>query len=376
MIGTKKQMICQSFRNRIVRGELAPGCRLPTRQQIIQSFDTSAVTAQAVFDELSDQRFIVTRGRAGTFVADRPPHLCRYGLVFPFPPTPKNQWSLLYEALLKEAATFGKSRNLEIPLFYDVIGHEDPQGQLAELVNSVENHRVAGLIFAASPHLLAKTPVINAPGISRVAIMDPGEIWTGISIVYVDWNLFIDRSVEYLSQRGCKRLALISHHLESTFVDQFARRCAEAGIATGPWWMHPVHPDQTTALGNLIHLMMRAKPEDRPDGIVVADDNLTANVVQSLQSAGVSIGPGRDVEVLSHCNIPHLPNIPAPITWLGFDVRQMLGACVNAIDQTRAGETPQTVLLPAEFYETNDAGSNGKTFEPRTSLNGYVASPI
>src|SRR5690242_16268161 len=97
---TKHRLILNQMRDQILSGHLKPGERLPTRRQIEQQFAAGPVTVQRALDRLARDGFVVAQGRRGTFVAQRPPHLSQYALVFPSP-TVKS--SLLYGALVQAA---------------------------------------------------------------------------------------------------------------------------------------------------------------------------------------------------------------------------------------------------------------------------------
>src|SRR5690349_14502707 len=78
----KRREIVGALRRDLIDGRYAPGSRLPTRAALIDRFDASAMTVQHAVDRLKRDGFVVARGRLGTFVADFPPHLHRYGLIF------------------------------------------------------------------------------------------------------------------------------------------------------------------------------------------------------------------------------------------------------------------------------------------------------
>lgn len=57
----------------IDRGSLLPGDRLPTVRACAEQLDLAPNTVARAYRELEDEGWIVGRGRAGTFVADRLP---------------------------------------------------------------------------------------------------------------------------------------------------------------------------------------------------------------------------------------------------------------------------------------------------------------
>src|ERR1043165_1634150 len=83
----RQDLIVQELREQIVAGELAPGSRLPTRESIGQKYGAGANTWKRALDKLRDDGFIKSSGRNGTHVCPEPPHLTRYGVVFPDTPS-------------------------------------------------------------------------------------------------------------------------------------------------------------------------------------------------------------------------------------------------------------------------------------------------
>ena len=63
------ETIRDHFRGRILAGELAPGARLPTEQEIMAAFGCSRMTVSKALSALAEAGLIERRKRAGTFVA-------------------------------------------------------------------------------------------------------------------------------------------------------------------------------------------------------------------------------------------------------------------------------------------------------------------
>ncbi len=55
-------------------GRLDPGSRLPTVRELAQQLELAPGTVARAYRELEHEGTVVARGRAGTFVADEPPH--------------------------------------------------------------------------------------------------------------------------------------------------------------------------------------------------------------------------------------------------------------------------------------------------------------
>lgn len=69
------EQIRQEFEEKIHRGSLAPGARLPTETELRSEYGVSRATAQRVLNDLANAGLVVRRRRHGTFVADVTPTL-------------------------------------------------------------------------------------------------------------------------------------------------------------------------------------------------------------------------------------------------------------------------------------------------------------
>ncbi len=73
-----------------------------------------------------------------------------------------------------------------------------------------------------------------------------------------------------------------------------------------------------------------------------------AEATRGLAAAGVA--PGKDLDVIAHCNYPWPPSVSLPVTWLGFDVKEIVAKCVELIDRVRQQVTvPSHTDVPAKF---------------------------
>ena len=208
----KWPQVASEVRRRIVSGELPPGSRLPTRPQLSKQFGISEGTTQAVLDELSRARFIETRGRHGTFVTKHPPHLSHYGIAFPWEPAHENYWSKFHTAIRRAAEGIGLPPNCDSTIYVGA-QEEDSQQNFQRLRRDVETDRVAGLIFATAPYSYQNTPVLDRPGIPRVAIMDEAE-YTTMPRVYPDFAQWyrqaFDRMHAFYEKYGGATLVLFA----------------------------------------------------------------------------------------------------------------------------------------------------------------------
>ena len=334
--------VVRELRRRIVRDELGPGAQLPPHVALEAEFGVSALTVQRALDQLKRDGFVVARGKRGTFVVDAPPHLNRYALVFPENLDVPAQ-SRFWTALRSEAQKFTQAADTlyELPMYQGVDGHKD-SADYARLLDDVRAHRVAGLIFAFAPHPLRETPLVREAGVARVAISE--KVDYAIPAIWVDMENFFARALDRVRARLCRRVAFVCPLDKGAARAWSERLMQERGLELRPYWWHAVNIGSPQTARALLHLMMR-DPDDRPDALIVADDNLLEAATLGMLDAGARPG---EVEIVAHCNFPYPTPAHLPVHRLGFDVREVLARCINDVDAVRAGVPPAPLFhIPA-----------------------------
>ncbi len=71
--GPPYEQLRDGIQRQIERGALLPGDRLPPVRTAAEDLDLAPNTVARSYRELEEDGWLVGRGRAGTFVADRPP---------------------------------------------------------------------------------------------------------------------------------------------------------------------------------------------------------------------------------------------------------------------------------------------------------------
>jgi DNA-binding LacI/PurR family transcriptional regulator len=342
----KQQQIAADLRQQIVQGELKPGTQLPTRVELEQQFDVSTITVQRALDQLAGDGFVVARGRQGTFVAEHPPHLSTYALIFPHRHSEGRPWPRFWTALVQETMRVQQEApQRRFAVFHDVEGHSSDE-DYHTLVASIRSQRLAGLMFFFNPLSLANTPVLTEPGIPRVGLLT--RTVPGIRRVHIDSPAFARRAAEYLRQRQRRRAAILT--IPGRTSDRLPGGSllsvlTAAGIECPPHLQQAVDPHHPQWADNAARLLLSGG--DRPDALIITDDNLVEHASAGLVAAGVSV-PG-ELDVIAHCNFPWPTPSVLPVRRLGYDAREVLRACIADIDAQRRGETlPATeqMILP------------------------------
>lgn len=344
---SRSDQLAGDLRRRIVAGEFAPGQRLPTFLEIEEGFSVSRGVAQIAIERLKKSGFIDLETRQGLFVSHTPPHLHRYGIVFPVV-NADPAWSVFDEVLVREAHALEQAeQGKEFQAFVGTSDYRESQRVLARLRRDVLDDRLAGLILAPGCQDLAERSPFNAPELPKVFLFrQPG---TGSELIVTgDGDTIIDRSLRHLAEQGCRRVAVIRvPGAYSAIGPAFFER---QGLKCRPQWIQVVQRGDTAVLATLVPLLMDYPASQRPDGLLVMDDSLVDHVVSAVLAMGLTIG--RDLHIVAHSNWPsRTPNV-LPIRRIGFHVGHMLVRCMEAIDLQRRGQTPpQVQRVPALFED-------------------------
>lgn len=341
----KYARIREALREQIVEGEFPAGSSIPTWDTLQQRFNVSRSTIRLALRDLKKEGFLRAAGRNGTLVTETPPHLCRYALVLPHARERRNgTFSLFWQALEAKVTETVQQRhdgNGRVRVFYGV--DEDPEAAEAFL-NGIEAHHYAGLIFGKDSSLLHH-PRVEGAGVPRVYIgsrPDP----QGVPAVYPDTHLFMQKALDRLASAGCRRVAVLTKPSHRRYFGDCVAEASRRGLLARPWWVHPMSPHHPEGAESWTQLLMSLPQEERPDGLVITDDNLAASATTGLLRSGVS--GENDCRTVVLANYPCPPQCMTPVDYLGCDSREILEAALEAIDHLRAGDSvpPVTRIEP------------------------------
>ena len=347
---TKQRQIVDVVRGEIMRGVWKSGALLPVQTKLATRFQVSCLTVHHALRQLAREGFVEARRRVGTRVVERLPHLTNLALIFPTDPTAGRYYSKFYSTLGNIGSDLQREQARQIAQFHGVDWHADTVDR-QRLVASLQAHQLAGLIFAASPHMLVGSPVLELPGVPRVAIMLAQE-YPQVPAVNPEYRTFITKALDNLLARGRKRVAVIDvpGREAGRFNEIFQAELAARGMTCPPYWRQFISQEHGVAANHLVQLLMRVPAPDRPDGLIVTDDNLVDHALAGLIAAGVRVPD--QVAVVVHCNFPAAPLTYLPVQRLGYDCRTVLQTCVGLIDQQRRGESVTGLTsVPAVFED-------------------------
>ena len=169
-------------------------------------------------------------------------------------------------------------------------------------------------------------------------------------MVDVDARSLVDKALDYLADRGRRRIAVLAIP-EGTYPgvpEHLTAALAARGMTTDSTWNLGLPHDPPTIVRQVVHLLMAPDRRRRPDALLVLDDNLLEAASLGLLDAGVKVGD--EFDLVSHANFP-LPTVShVPVKRVGFDVRKILRHCLELLESQRRGAGGgEQVLVPAEY---------------------------
>ena len=341
--GSQQRRVVEALRQTILDGTYGAGTKIPNQSDLARQYSVSGFTVHRALNQLAREGFIRKRPRLGTHVVDTPPHLTNIALVFALDPSARTVvYNKFYKAFENAAIAYQHSSSRTIFRFHGVDSHTDTQDR-QRLMSCITSHQLAGIIFAFPPFELEGSPILEMPGIPRVSVArDPR--YPHVPVVSMHDRSFIDRALDYLAERGRKRIALLEVPSYMIGKEDYLREgLAKRGMVTYPHWRLVLLQSAPEGTRNIVRLLMNDRPEKRPDGLIVCDDNLVEEAQAGLIESGVRVP--EDIDVIEHCNFPWMKSVLATRR-LGYDSTQILHLCIDLIDRQRKGEqvAPQTYV--------------------------------
>lgn len=336
-----REWIERELRRRIQDGTYAAASRMPSHRVIQRELGASSVTLQRAFDRLAELGYVEPRGGQGTFVAAALPHVSRIALVFP-EESGTGPWNRFWSTAKRVAEAWNGPTRFQS---YHIGNQQaDSQGH-QRLCRDFADGGFAGVVFMHAPTYIADSPLVTA-AIPRVVICGRRrdlERWRA-SVVEFDNGDLLQEILARFAADGRRRLAgLTSQGLG------FAERCQpflrELRLETRPeWWVGlPVTPRAASCAHDVARLLFAGPARQRPDCLIISDDNLMPHAIAGIVAAGVAVP--RELGIAAHANFPGPLPAPVPCLRYGADLEDILRAAADEIARLAAGGAPQSVRI-------------------------------
>ncbi|MBA3686421.1 MAG: GntR family transcriptional regulator [Planctomycetes bacterium] len=346
----KRHELADILRDRIRGGEYATGMRIPSQRQLLQEFEVSPVTLQRAVDRLSEQGYLIARGSAGTFVTEHLPDRACCALVLTEDPehAPINQF---FATLLRESRAWSDAAGWRFEPWFDH-GTGPAHERLCE---RVADGAIAGLLFASLPYRFDHSPLLTAP-VPRVAIgrlpPDCDVANFAASLIHLRSAGVIEGICADFAKAGRRRFAAITGPGSAGEAQAGLAAARKAGLdARIEWWLElPNAPNAVSCARVVAHLLCSGRPEDRPDCLLISDDNLVPAVTAGILDAGLAPA---DIQVVAHANFPDPIPSAVPCRRYGYDGRSILATALAEIGRLRDGQPRRSVEVPVTVVDAD-----------------------
>lgn len=342
--------LLNELRRRILAGEYAPGAQLPTRLELAQEFQTSPHTLQRAVDHLRRDGFLSVVARQATCVAKHLPNRVRFAMVFRSRPSPNGAWNRFFQTLANATTHYdgSESEPRRISVHVGVENHADNR-EMKALLHAIDTQSLAGLIFPEEPFAsgLAQTPLMTRPGIPRVAFRGVPLSPETAGVTF--GGPFLEKALDHLAALGCRRIAVLGNLGSAPGEEATAAAIRDRGMTMLPHWFLMLPAEWPECARKVAYLLLNEGQRERPDGLLIADDNLVEHAQMGIVDSGIRVG--RELHLVVHANFPApVPNV-LPARRLGYDARTALDSCLELLEEVRQGKPAGVRVIPAVFED-------------------------
>ncbi len=332
--------IVDELRSEIVRGAFPEDCRLPTREELTLHYGTSKATVQKALATLESEGFVISRGKLGTFVNPQAPHVNDIAIILPHRADQITEWNLLSQLLQLHGADLNRRFGKNFRYFY-IDPEQHVRQDFEAIAREAECNHFKGVIFPLMPSPWMVEPFV-ANGIPVVILTE--ENVPGAITVWLDYRGMIEQSLAYFQSRGCRRAAILCDvRFPYEYVELFSACAARYGLDPRPEHVHAVSTVEPHALRWFSHqLAASLETAERVDALLIADYAFLAPTLKRLRE--LQLEPDRDVVLAAHANFPGPERNAWPAKLFGFDIFDIIGHCLDALDGRHAADSLVPVI--------------------------------
>ncbi len=329
--------ITLNLRKRIVKGEFKPGRALPKRQALLNHYNTSVASFQKCVNQLISEGFIASRGVKGTFVSSTPPSLYQIGIVIPARlNSPRKTWDSFWETFIHEAESFSRT-NGKYKFKYYYTSATYP-GDMPSLLNDIADDQLAGIFILE--HLSLPADCFKKFGNTPTVLLGVEELnYPHVLPIGINYSRMLELGASRLQTEGCTDIAVLKNTaiVFNEVGRDIAGYLAGKGINLPPERIQSIClcPASLATTPNLIRLMFNPEQKRVPDGLVIMNENLLEPVLATFED--LNLVPGKDVHIVSHCNLHHKIGTKPAAERLGIDTAALVRSVVRRISDYQKG---------------------------------------
>ena len=344
-----RESIENELRQRIQGGMYPAGTRMPPHRTLQRELGASSVTLQRAFDRLGELGYVVARGSRGTFVAKQLPHTSHIGVVFP-DEIGKGSWNRFWSTAKRVGETWNHG-----PVrfrFYHISNQRQDSDGHRQLCRDAAEGGLAGVVFLHAPHYLVGSPVLTS-ALPRVIIAGRRRDVAAFRASAIEFVMIdpLEEIVRRFAADGRSRIAGITSP-NAGFLERCLPLLRQLKMDTRPeWWLGlPVTPATAPCAHDVARLLLSGPAKERPDCLIISDDNLAPHAIAGVLAAGVKVP--RDLTIAAHANFPVPTPASVPCLRYGVDMEEMLSNAIAEVQRLAAGGSPDVVRVQVRVSES------------------------
>lgn len=342
----KTEKILELLRDRIVCGEFPPGAKLPNRPELLKEYSVSVSAFQKCINQLIDWGFLESRGMYGMCVTVNPPHLSNFAVLLPLNHLGLHSTVDTFIAVLKKTLEKYMIDHPGVSFsFYYTGSYSLPHLEEWErFAGDVRLGLVAGAIsvFAAPPEefqgRLNGFPVVV---LSRRR-QDSPHPYPQVEFDLVE---LFRMQLGKLEAAGCRQVgALLYANASAEKLIEIIKISEKSKCDTPRRNLLGMDSENNRNIlsANMIELLFYSASGQFPDGLIVSNENFLPLVFEVFGRLGIV--PGKDVKIVSHCNMPSLNHLYSSVDYVCFNVEETLNTVMQLMQQWKSGKLAEKSL--------------------------------
>ena len=341
------------LRKEILRA-FEPGQRMPAIRDMADRFNVSKNTLREALSALVHENLVERRPGSGMYVSDRIKG--RHVAVLAERDISDPHTSYFYRRAPQLVVRFLRAHDVPVRLYAGHIpaGDDSPRPlTCTEFLKSVEGHQLSGVVAFAPentfPQWLEPLRTQHVPVVGMSEAYDYGVIF--------DYRGLVPMGVEYLLRHSRRRIAMIEHHWtpdrRTVYLEAFQSAMGAVGVDINPNWIRRSLNPCSPGAGWEDFRAIWAEGREKPDGLLVCDDNLFPSIAMAILQMGIRVP--EDLQVATHFNKGSGMINPFPVGKLEFDPEACARAMGEMLLKLMHEEPVETrrVILPCELVETD-----------------------
>ncbi|MFA6566697.1 MAG: GntR family transcriptional regulator [Victivallales bacterium] len=357
-----RQQICEHLRQAILKGDFAPGQKLPSTKSLSEQYGTQVANIHAAMSILVKEGLLARGVGIGTSVnkRQRPASDIAVYIKSDFSRPMANYMCLLMKMLEEQL----KNRGIVIHLLQDNLRN----GAFHRLCRLAEDRSIQGVIFPAldSKILEKAKKMIRVPW----AAVTSAKI---INRVCPHQKSLVKLAIDGLLQAGCRRvgvLASVARKEKSSdnrggardFFRDLLALAESSGIEMPPELTVSAHswdiPDFNVFAYNGIDAIWNRK--DKPDGLFIYTDDLLPGALMGIMKNRIDVP--KNLKLVTHHN-KELPLLcPVPAFLIENSVGDVAAGLIKIIENQLSGRQVSPVEFDFTLREHKENATEGKTF--------------